>query len=70
MAIELAGIQIEVLKEINDKTFSPISCTAEQFGAMKTLQNFGLITEGFQARIGKTMELTDKGRKQIEEYLV
>lgn len=70
MAVELADIQIEVLKDVNDNKFMPVSCTAEEFGAMKTLQNLGLITQGFQARIGKTMELTDKGRKQIEEYLV
>ena len=70
MAIELAGIQIEVLKDVNDNTFSPTTCTTEEFGAMRTLHDMGLISEGFQASIGKTMELTDAGREQIEEYLV
>ncbi len=70
MAMELADIQIEVLKDVNDNLFKPTTCTAEEFGAMKTLQMLGLLTEGFQARIGKTMELTDAGREQIEEYLV
>lgn len=70
MAMELADIQIEVLKDINDNKFSPTTCTVEEFGAMRTLADLGLIQDGFQARIGKTMELTDAGREQIEEYLV
>ncbi len=70
MAIELADTQIKVLKDINDHLWNPITCTAEEFGAMRTLHDMGLIQEGFQARIGKTMELTASGTEQVEEYLV
>ena len=70
MAMELVDIQIKVLKDINDKLFNSTTCTAEEFGAMRTLNDLGLVEQGFQASIGKSVEMTDAGREQIKEYLV
>ena len=67
MAIELADIQIEVLKEINDKTFNPITCGAEEFGALWTLQDLGLAEQQVEAGLGRIVGLTDTGREQVEE---
>ena len=70
MATELADIQIEVLKDVNDDVFDPITCTLEEFGALQTLDTLGLIHMEFEQIDGKRITLTDAGREQIEEYLV
>ncbi len=70
MAIELADIQIKVLKDVNDGLFDPTSCTTEEFGALQTLHGLGLVKQWFDRPIGKSIELTDAGHEQIEEYLV
>ena len=67
MAIELADIQIKVLKDVNDGLFDPTSCPTEEFGAMRTLYDMGLISVSMQV-MGKKKELTEAGREQIEEY--